>query len=110
MIIRWLMLTALAVAWIVPASADSVSWYSAGARTANGARFDPNGLTCAHRSLPFGTRVRVSNIRTGRSVVCVVNDRGPFIRGRSLDLARGAFARIAPLSSGVIRATWSVVR
>lgn len=76
----------------LPATAQSgaASWYGSGHRTANGERFNPNGLTAAHRSLPFGTRVRVENRRTGRSVVVRINDRGPFARGRIIDLSRGS--------------------
>jgi rare lipoprotein A len=66
------------------------SWYMHGRRTANGEAFNPNGLTAAHRTLPFGTRVRVVNEKTGRSVVVRINDRGPFVGGRIIDLARGA--------------------
>jgi rare lipoprotein A len=66
------------------------SWYHHGRRTANGEAFNPNGMTAAHRTLPFGTRVRVVNEKTGRSVVVRINDRGPFIGGRIIDLARGA--------------------
>ncbi len=66
------------------------SWYQHGRRTANGEAFNPNGMTAAHRTLPFGTRVRVVNEKTGRSVVVRINDRGPFIAGRIIDLARGA--------------------
>jgi rare lipoprotein A len=66
------------------------SWYHHGRRTANGEAFNPNGMTAAHRSLPFGTMVRVVNNKTGRSVVVRINDRGPFIGGRIIDLARGA--------------------
>ena len=57
-----------------------------GEKTANGERASPGGLTAAHRTLPFGTRVRVTNERNGRSVVVRINDRGPFIRGRIIDL------------------------
>ncbi|KQS81775.1 MULTISPECIES: septal ring lytic transglycosylase RlpA family protein [Methylobacterium] len=76
----------------LPAAAQSgaASWYGSGHRTANGERFNPNGLTAAHRSLPFGTRVRVENKRTGRSIVVRINDRGPFVRGRIIDLSRGS--------------------
>ena len=70
------------------------SWYQHGRRTANGEAFNPNGMTAAHRSLPFGTRVRVVNQKTGRSVVVRINDRGPFIGGRVIDLARGAARRL----------------
>jgi peptidoglycan lytic transglycosylase len=66
------------------------SWYHEGSRTATGERYRPDGITAAHRSLPFGTMVRVENRRTGRSVVVRINDRGPFIRGRIIDLSRGA--------------------
>lgn len=80
-----------------PAFAETASWYGSGHRTANGEHFNPNGLTAAHRSLPFGTRVRVTCARTGRSVVVRINDRGPFIAGRAIDLSRGA-ARAIGLS------------
>lgn len=66
------------------------SWYESGRRTASGEIFKPDYLTAAHRSLPFGTRVKVLNPPTGRSVVVRINDRGPFVPGRLLDLSRGA--------------------
>jgi len=66
------------------------AWYFVGKRTASGARFDPNGLTAAHRTFAFGTRLNVVNPRNGKSVTVTVNDRGPFVRGVSLDLSRGA--------------------
>jgi rare lipoprotein A len=72
------------------AASGVASWYKMGYRTANGEHFNPDGHTCAHRYLPFGTRLLVRNKRTGRSVVVRVNDRGPFVRGRVLDLSRGA--------------------
>ena len=77
------------------------SFYWQGHRTANGERFRPGGLTAAHRTLPFGTRVRVTNMRNGRSVVVRINDRGPFIRGRNIDLSRGAATVIGMLGQGV---------
>jgi rare lipoprotein A len=67
----------------------SVYAYS-GERTASGERAQPNGLTAAHRTLPFGTRVRVTNKSNGRSVVVRINDRGPFVRGRIIDLTPAA--------------------
>ena len=89
--------TALAIIFLsTPAYADQTvraTWYGnelAGNRTASGERFNPNGLTAAHRSLPFGTCLRVSNPKTGRSVSVRVNDRGPFTKGVSLDLSHGA--------------------
>jgi peptidoglycan lytic transglycosylase len=72
-----------------------------GSRTASGARFVPSAMTAAHRSLPFGTKVRVTNKRNGRSVVVTINDRGPFIRGRIIDLSSGAAGVIGMRSSGV---------
>ncbi len=78
-----------------------------GNRTANGERFNPHGLTAAHRTLPFGTRLRVCY---RGCVVVRVNDRGPFIRGRSLDLSAGAAARIGMLGVGVARVTVERVR
>jgi rare lipoprotein A len=66
------------------------TWYQSGRRTATGAAFNPNGHTAAHRSLPFGSRVTVTNPRNGQSVTVTINDRGPFTRGVTLDLARGA--------------------
>lgn len=72
------------------AQCGTASWYHEGARTATGERYNPDGITAAHRTLPFGTRVQVRNQRTGRTVVVRINDRGPFIRGRIIDLSRGA--------------------
>jgi len=66
------------------------TWYQSGRRTASGQAFNPGGLTAAHRTLPFGSRVTVTNPRNGQSVVVLINDRGPFTRGVTLDLARGA--------------------
>jgi|GEM_PF-336535 len=74
-----------------------------GRRTANGERFNMNAMTAAHRTLPFGSQVRVTNPRNGRSVVVRVNDRGPFIRGRSIDLSRAAAERIGMISRGHAR-------
>ncbi|MDZ8225971.1 MULTISPECIES: septal ring lytic transglycosylase RlpA family protein [unclassified Nostoc] len=72
-----------------------------GNRTASGQRFNPEGMTAAHRSLPFGTKVRVTNTRNGRSVVVRINDRGPFIRGRVIDLSAGAARVLGMMGSGV---------
>ena len=72
--------------------AGKASYYGSesGARTASGARYNPMGMTAAHRSLPFGTKVRVKSASTGRSVVVTIVDRGPFIKGRIIDLSKGA--------------------
>jgi rare lipoprotein A len=74
-----------------------------GKRTASGERFDQNALTAAHRSLPFGTQVRVTNIRNGKSVVVRINDRGPFVRSRIIDLSKAAFSTIASPRAGVVK-------
>lgn len=70
--------------------------------TASGERFDQHALTAAHRTLPFGTRIRVTNTRNGKSVVVRVNDRGPFVRNRIVDLSKAAFTAIANPRAGVI--------
>ena len=63
------------------------TWYSEGSRTASGQRFNPNGYTVAHRNLPFGTKLKLTNPRNGKSVEAIVNDRGPFISGIGLDVS-----------------------
>ncbi len=83
------------------------SWYGrdhGGRRTSSGDRFDPMQLTCAHPTLPLGTRVLVTSDTTGRSVVVTVNDRGPY-GGRIVDLSRAAAARIGMLDSGTASVT-----
>ena len=80
------------------------SWYGPGFygnRTASGEVFRPGTYTAAHRSLPFGTRVRVTNLWNGRSTVVRINDRGPFHGGRVIDLAHGAASELGLTSSGV---------
>ncbi|MFB4392576.1 MULTISPECIES: septal ring lytic transglycosylase RlpA family protein [unclassified Pseudomonas] len=82
------------------------SYYGArhhGKRTASGEPFNQHGLTAAHRSLPFGTRVVVTNLNNQRSVVVRINDRGPHIRGRLIDLSRAAAEKIGMLRSGTAR-------
>lgn len=72
-----------------------------GRKTASGERFDQAKLTAAHRTLPFGTRLKVTNTQNGRSVEVRVNDRGPFVKGRIIDLSSSAFKTIASLNAGV---------
>src|SRR5438105_6128523 len=82
------------------------SWYGAelqGKRTASGERFAADALTAAHPSLPLGTRVRVTNLANGRSVVVRSNDRGAFVGGRALDVSRGAARALGMLGSGTAR-------
>lgn len=75
----------------------------AGNRTANGERFDPGELTAAHRTLPFGSMVRVTNMSTGDSVIVRINDRGPFSRGRVIDVSHAAAREIGMQRSGTTR-------
>ncbi|MFL0356267.1 septal ring lytic transglycosylase RlpA family protein [Erythrobacter sp. GH1-10] len=80
-----------------------------GRRTANGERFDMRGMTAAHKTLPFGTKVRVTNPRNGRSVVVRINDRGPFVRGRTIDVSRAAAEELGMVSRGHARVELDVV-
>jgi rare lipoprotein A len=84
------------------------SFYTSGTRTASGERFNQDGYTAASRTLPFGTRLQVTNPATGQSVIVRINDRGPYVRGRDLDLARGAAAALGMIEKGT--ATLKVVR
>ena len=79
------------------------SWYAMTSKTASGERASPNTMTAAHRTLPFGTKVRVTNQRNGRSVVLRINDRGPFIKGRVIDVTKKAAAKLGFLRSGWTR-------
>ena len=80
-----------------------------GRLTANGERFNMNAMTAAHKTLPFGTKVRVTYPRNGRSVVVRINDRGPFIKGRHIDLSRGAAQKLGMISSGHARVKMDIV-
>lgn len=89
------------------------SWYGPGfrlRRTASGVPFDDRQLTAAHRSLPLGTNVKVTNLKNGRSVIVKVTDRGPWVRGRVIDLSRAAADRLGFRHQGVARVRIAVVR
>jgi len=89
-----------------PAETGLASYYGQrhkGLRTASGVRYDPAALTCAHRTAPFGTRLRVTDLGTGRQVVVTVNDRGPFVRGRIVDLSLAAARKLGMVERGVAR-------
>jgi rare lipoprotein A len=73
--------------------------------TASGERYDPKKFTCAHRTLPFGTRLRVTDVKTRRSVVVTVNDRGPFTKGRVIDLSLAAAKTLHMMERGLVRVT-----
>lgn len=99
---------AILAAFALPAQANSgvASFYGpgfAGKKTANGERFNPGALTAAHRSLPFGTRLKLTNTANGRSVVVRINDRGPFVGGRVLDVSQGAASALGFVSAGTAR-------
>ena len=112
---RLFVYSAAAVGFLAtPASADLVahtsakkvmaSWYGqefSGRKTASGERFDPRGLTAAHKTLPLGTKIRVTNPRTGASVLLTVTDRGPYVGRRELDLSKAAAREVGILGSGV---------
>lgn len=82
---------------------DGYAWRT----MANGQPMNPQSMIAAHRYLPFGTRLLVSNPDNGRAVVVTVTDRGPFVAGRDLDLSYGAFSRIASTGQGVARVCWA---
>ncbi|GGM01930.1 hypothetical protein GCM10012279_19530 [Micromonospora yangpuensis] len=94
---------------MVDSGTCGASFYASGQVTANGEAFNPNELTAAHKTLPFNTRVRVTNPDTGASVTVRINDRGPFIAGRCLDLSRAAFAEIASLDVGAFTVRYEVL-
>ena len=110
----FVLVAAATLASATPAMADfvgnvsrrtvTVSWYGpgfGGRLTASGARFDPRGMTAAHRTLPFGTKIRVTNPRTGASVLVTVTDRGPYVGRRELDLSQAAAREVGILAHGV---------
>lgn len=76
------------------------SWYALTSKTASGERMNPAGMTAAHRSLPLGSKVRVTNQTNGKSLVVRINDRGPFIKGRVLDLSKGAAKQLGFINAG----------
>ncbi len=81
-----------------------------GRQTASGEPFNQSAKTAAHRTLPFGTKVKVTHATTGKSVVVRINDRGPFVRGRVIDLSQSAFKSLGPLNAGVIPVKIQVVK
>lgn len=90
-------------------STGVASFYWQGRSTASGERFNPSAMTAAHRSLPFGTKVRVTNLKNGRSVVVRINDRGPFVRGRVIDVSKAAASELGFTGSGVTRVSLAVM-
>ena len=107
--------TIAALCFIVPLQANAAngcggaSWYALTSKTASGERMNPSNLTAAHRSLRFGTKVKVTNARNGKAVVVRINDRGPFIKGRVLDLSKAAAKNIGMVSSGTAKVCYEVM-
>jgi rare lipoprotein A len=118
LVIGWLgvavmvLIVLLAIAGMARAEQGIASYYGreSGPRTASGERFDPNALTAAHRTLPFGTIVRVTHSRDGRSVIVRINDRGPFIKGRIIDLSAAAAQAIGMIEAGIAPVTLEIIR
>jgi rare lipoprotein A len=92
------------------ASHGLASFYTEGTQTASGERFDTHELTAAHRTLPFGTRLRVTNVATGQSVTVRVNDRGPFVHGRVVDVSYAAAETLGMVGGGVAKVKLDVVQ
>ena len=91
----------------------TASWYGPrfhGKLTANGEQYDQMALTAAHKSLPFGTVLQVTNLKNGKSVIVRINDRGPFIEGRDLDLSKGTALNLGMIGRGVIKVKVSEVK
>lgn len=94
---------------VLSSGSCQASFYGEGQMTANGESFNPGALTAAHKTLPFGSRVRVTNRNNGRSVVVRINDRGPFIAGRCIDLSTAAMRAVGGVGSGVIPVRYAVL-
>ena len=86
------------------------SYYEEGTQTASGENFDPQALTAAHPNLPFGTNLRVTNVTTGKSVIVRVNDRGPFVPGRIVDVSHSAAAALGMIEQGTAKVKVDVVQ
>lgn len=99
--------------WVGHTEAGQASYYAdkfQNRQTASGERYKAGRKTAAHRTLPFGSKVKVTNVRNGKSVVVRINDRGPFVRGRVIDLSRSSFASIGNVSDGLLKVRIEVIR
>ncbi|TDC64941.1 septal ring lytic transglycosylase RlpA family protein [Actinomadura sp. GC306] len=94
---------------VLESGSCEASYYWQGQMTASGEPFDPSELTAAHKTLPMGSKVRVTNKNNGRSVTVRINDRGPFVSGRCLDLSRAAMKKVGGTGSGVIPVRYEVL-
>jgi rare lipoprotein A len=86
------------------------SFYTEGSQTASGEKFDGHQLTAAHPTLPFGTRVRITNVTNGRSVTVRINDRGPFVAGRVVDVSYSAAESLGMTERGIAKVKLDVLR
>tara|TARA_R110002073_G_scaffold213509_8_gene373885 strand:+ start:346 stop:756 length:411 start_codon:yes stop_codon:yes gene_type:complete len=99
--------------WIRYTESGKASYYAMkfqSRKTASGERFNQSSYTAAHKKLPFGMKVKVTNLKNGESIMVRINDRGPFIAGRIIDLSRSAFNSIGNLKSGVIDVKIEVIQ
>ncbi|MFA1546598.1 septal ring lytic transglycosylase RlpA family protein [Actinomadura chokoriensis] len=94
---------------VLDSGSCEASYYWQGQTTASGERFDPDKLTAAHKTLPMGSKVRVTNKNNGRSVTVRINDRGPYAGGRCLDLSKAAMKKVGGTGAGVIRVRYEVL-
>jgi rare lipoprotein A len=111
---KWLLVLAIAACHAAPKQPTNVyrglaSWYGEAQMTASGERFNKHAMTAAHRSLPMGTHVRVTNARNGKSVVVRINDRGPYGRAM-IDLSEAAAKQLDMIEAGVVPVTLEVVK
>ena len=100
----------LALTGAAYAECGRASWYKAGHTTAEGRHYNPDGISVAHRSYRFGTMLRIVDQHTGKAIVARVGDRGPFVRGRIVDLSRGAAIKLGIIDRGVTKVCISRVK
>ncbi len=97
----------------MPANGESIktiaSWYHEGTKTAEGKRYNPDGLSAASKTLPFGTLVEVHNLDNGKTITVPITDRGPYVKGRQIDMSRGAARQLGMIDSGIARVEYKVV-
>ena len=91
---------------LVETHTTKASWYEQGYKTASGARFNPKSLTAAHRDYPFGTLIKITNLDNNKEVVAMINDRGPFVKGRDLDVSRQVAIELNFIKKGVTTVTY----
>ncbi len=99
--------------WVGYTQSGKASFYSTKyqfRKTASGERFNQYSKTAAHRKLPFGSKVKVTNLKNNKSVIVKINDRGPFVKGRIIDLSRSAFGAIGNTDSGIISVKIEVMK